>query len=459
MLSATDVITYIGVPLAVLGVLPILYTFASALYTRNKIQRNLRKNGLQEVPIRTRLMTGVVEVDLPNYTLQPPERDDKLYWSNAKPKSDAVGSPSWTQLNWSWRKTGNSTVRLQRTDRIKLPKAKIDFRTLLIYLQDRGACPCSVGFRMLRERGLYTTVGTVLIRLLADGKVEGSRVLAIEPSDLHDSISLRLISVDHTVERMPSHSYLVGPLGEGPQRAVLDFVDPAPSVARRRNFVIGIGPNGARYVGIRSEPAPALDMGEALNSDHLALLSNKLQTSHGSCFACAAIAVFDQRKLYFDIHTDDRIISTTQNYAIRVWYAINLGLLDNKGIATPLVTKSAGAGGYYFISNDDQSASVRRPNPSQESSTIMANDAALGRILKYISFTFEKSPKNAMSRWRSVKLPYGKGDREMIKSNMNRTLKRPTYCFSAIAFSVLIRFVLMQLIMALHTPTAIFRIT
>ena len=64
MVSATDVITYIGVPLAVLGVTPIFHTFAVALYTRLKLQRLLRKNDI-EPRIRARLMTGVVEVDLP----------------------------------------------------------------------------------------------------------------------------------------------------------------------------------------------------------------------------------------------------------------------------------------------------------------------------------------------------------------------------------------------------------
>ena len=58
MVSATDIITYIGVPLAVLGVAPIFYTFVSALYARLKFSRVLRKNGIAP-RIRAIMMTGV----------------------------------------------------------------------------------------------------------------------------------------------------------------------------------------------------------------------------------------------------------------------------------------------------------------------------------------------------------------------------------------------------------------
>jgi hypothetical protein len=37
MASATDVITYIGIPLAVLGVLPIFYTFFLSILTQRRL--------------------------------------------------------------------------------------------------------------------------------------------------------------------------------------------------------------------------------------------------------------------------------------------------------------------------------------------------------------------------------------------------------------------------------------
>lgn len=178
--SATDVITYIGVPLAVLGVLPILYTFASALYTRLKLQRSLRKIGF-EAQIRARLMTGVVEADLPFYHLEPLERDNTLYWDQKEPKS--ISNASWSTLNWFEHHSANVKVRLQRSDKLKLPQARISFRALFDFLRDRGASPHVLGFRTLRQRVQQTAVGTILMTGDTDHtKGNNSPVLAVAKS-------------------------------------------------------------------------------------------------------------------------------------------------------------------------------------------------------------------------------------------------------------------------------------
>lgn len=125
MVSATDVITYIGVPLAVLGVSPIFYTFTVALYTRLKLQRILRKNRI-EPRIRARMMTGVVEVDLPALQLYTPHREDQQYWlPSASPKT--VFGASWSIYNFESRAIDVVTCRLQRSDKVTLPEAKIEF--------------------------------------------------------------------------------------------------------------------------------------------------------------------------------------------------------------------------------------------------------------------------------------------------------------------------------------------
>ncbi len=64
IVTVTDMIAYIDVPPAVVGVIPTLYAFVSALYTLLKIRQTLRDNGLKG-HIKIRLMTGVVDVDLP----------------------------------------------------------------------------------------------------------------------------------------------------------------------------------------------------------------------------------------------------------------------------------------------------------------------------------------------------------------------------------------------------------
>lgn len=98
MVSATDIITYIGVPLAVLGVMPIFYTLATSLYTRFKVQRTLHRSCI-DAHVRTRLMTGAVDVDLPRYELKPLSRKCEEYWSNPDPKD--MNDASWSCFRWS----------------------------------------------------------------------------------------------------------------------------------------------------------------------------------------------------------------------------------------------------------------------------------------------------------------------------------------------------------------------
>ena len=71
MASATDIITYIGVPLAVLGVLPILYTFAIAIVTQRRIRSSLIQHG--HTPARSsRQADGFSNPKLPH---EQPHRD------------------------------------------------------------------------------------------------------------------------------------------------------------------------------------------------------------------------------------------------------------------------------------------------------------------------------------------------------------------------------------------------
>ena len=58
MTNASDITTYTGIPLAVLGVLPILYTAINSLVNIRKIKQSLRHNGLFEATTRSSLMSG-----------------------------------------------------------------------------------------------------------------------------------------------------------------------------------------------------------------------------------------------------------------------------------------------------------------------------------------------------------------------------------------------------------------
>ena len=389
MVSATDVITYIGVPLAVLGVLPILYTFASALYTRQKIQRSLRKNDVTGASIRTRLMTGVVEVDLPIYELQPTSRDDDLYWLQAKPKSDAVGAPSWTQLYWSDIVVGSITGRLQRSDRIRLPEARIQFKQLIDLLQDRGAQMCYEGWHVLHERGRQTPVGTRLMELDYE-----SPILCVAKPGGSGSISLQIYAEPLSREKRLSPSYIVGPLDDLDSKSSKNPSAKASSLPTEQGqlFVIKIFDSALEYIGITDSVASNLDHGEPLEDLHHRQIAGSYGDLTRFVFPSAAIAIFSYRnRAYVDFQLDGQMVSVIHDFSIKVQDAAFLGLLDNEGSSIPLMGNKTPPNTCYLDTSDDKQATVKR-SPSRDYSAILAGNEDLKHALSKLE-EFKHRPK------------------------------------------------------------------
>ncbi|KAI4170203.1 MAG: hypothetical protein LQ346_008887 [Caloplaca aetnensis] len=161
MANASDIITYIGVPLAVLGVLPIFYTFTNSLFTLRNIKRSLRKCGL-EATTRGTYMGGVIEVSLPRYSITPLDRTEHEYWTQGTRQSILKGG-TWTVFNWNQLITGQSMQRIQYSSDLKIPQAEVDLEELFDFLLDRGAVPDTKGIHMLRVSGLWTPTGTCLM--------------------------------------------------------------------------------------------------------------------------------------------------------------------------------------------------------------------------------------------------------------------------------------------------------
>ncbi|KAG8874064.1 hypothetical protein FRB97_006195, partial [Tulasnella sp. 331] len=161
MPSATDIITYIGVPLAVVGVMPVMYTCSTAIITRHKVLRTVQDNNV-EVTTRIGILSGVIEVDFPRYTIHPHRRSDDSYWKDTDGASSLKGG-SWTLLQWQKVKTGKATYRIQHSDELRQPQAEIQLTDLFTFLLDRGATPSAHGLQLLRIMGLQTPPGTVLL--------------------------------------------------------------------------------------------------------------------------------------------------------------------------------------------------------------------------------------------------------------------------------------------------------
>ena len=190
MVSGPDIITYIGVPLAVLGVLPIIYNTISTLVTVAKVRRVLRHGRLAGIT-RGDVINHVIEIELPRYTIAPLDRQEqhKDYWRLCEHPSQIPGG-SWTLFNWRRNVIGLKTQRIDYSDQLRQPQAEIGFEELISFLLDLGAVPDPVGFRMLRGSGLWVPRGTPL--LLSPNKRENVLTIGpLEDSDGHLSLSVR----------------------------------------------------------------------------------------------------------------------------------------------------------------------------------------------------------------------------------------------------------------------------
>ena len=363
MVSATDVITYIGVPLAVLGVSPIFYTFTLALYTRLKVQRILRQNGI--VPrLRARLMTGVVEVDLPVLHLFPLHRQEQQYWVRSASEKTLDGA-SWSYMNFETTEMELFTCRMQRSDKITFPEAMISFGDLLYFLQDLGCYPDLDGFHKLRNRG--QSIAGISLMLHGDPQQRSGRhILEVAKSgDRHGLVSLRFVNrgwlgrplgspgdVRNPTTVLPPFS-MSGPLLEpkhddlsletdnvastfqSPDDAVKPSSAPAPA-ENRSHFLIRLPGDQEMHVSIHEDPPPS--EGKMLSSDHLKLLSpestqqdtSKRDNHWRHWFACAAVAVYGYEKgqTFYRFLPDQEFLQYARFYCMKVKSIVHYGLLD-----------------------------------------------------------------------------------------------------------------------------------
>ena len=213
MASATDIITYIGIPLAVLGVLPIFYTFFLSILTQRRIRSLLLHHGHKPLSatgpysrlfsasrssrrsdgtgfvIRSSPMTSQVEVELPTCTIAPLDRNSELYWKLENGNTEhkhGIGlgmnraesslsmieegrvrgflrGGSWRTFHWKKLVVGRKLYRIQYEDELREPPAETGFSDLVHFLLDWGAVPDESGWGKLKSGGLWTPGGTVLL--------------------------------------------------------------------------------------------------------------------------------------------------------------------------------------------------------------------------------------------------------------------------------------------------------
>jgi hypothetical protein len=179
--SPTDIITYIGIPLAVLGVLPILYNTVATLAALSKIKRMLRHSKLTALT-RSDVVNRVIEVELPRYAVTPWDRFNQKaeYWQLTRQPSEIPGG-SWTKFNWKTNTIGFKTQRVEYADQLRQPQVEVAFDELIAYLLDLGAVPDAHGWKLLRSTGLWTPMGCSLMT-----SPDGHKALSIAPLDDSD---------------------------------------------------------------------------------------------------------------------------------------------------------------------------------------------------------------------------------------------------------------------------------
>ncbi|KAI0408455.1 hypothetical protein F4802DRAFT_414041 [Xylaria palmicola] len=187
--NAENIITIIGVPLAVLGVLPILYNTLATLTALSKIKRMLRHGKLTALT-RSDIINRVIEVELPRYAVQPWDRFDNRaeYWQISRQPSSIPGG-SWTTFNWKTNTIGIKTQRVEYADQLRQPQVEVEFHELVAYLLDLGAHPDPHGWRLLRSTGLWTPTGCSLMKSPGGSKV-ALAIASLDDSDGHLSLKV-----------------------------------------------------------------------------------------------------------------------------------------------------------------------------------------------------------------------------------------------------------------------------
>jgi hypothetical protein len=146
-----------------------------------------------ESAVHSRLLSGIVEVDVPTYQLTSLPREQDDYW-NTNALTGAKHGASWHTLNWTRRPIDEKTLQIHFSDRIQLPEASISFSELIHQLGDLGLQTNEPGFWELAQKGLHVLPGTCLVEEISvkDGKKVATPILVVAKPTIEHPGSLLL---------------------------------------------------------------------------------------------------------------------------------------------------------------------------------------------------------------------------------------------------------------------------
>ncbi|KAF2836819.1 hypothetical protein M501DRAFT_233033 [Patellaria atrata CBS 101060] len=333
--SASDIITYGGVPLAVLGVLPTIFTSIRSMKMVRTVRKTLERNGVAALT-RSSLLSGILEIEMPRKSIHPLERSDPAYFELSKTASELKGG-SYTIFNWKELVVGSKTYRLMYHDELSQPQAEIEFEQLLAFLLDRGAVPSPAGFNDLRTSGLWTPAGTKL--LLSPCTADG--VLTVSTPDDSDGILSLVLSWCSEWDRrdgdsLPPYWVRVSPgmdyetLGKALKKEEKSEADDAlerseGSGGPQSSMCIRIGLNGIENAYSEDDPKCSLSLLHI--SSHYGP-----NASTAFWFACAATAVAAPRGGLWRFTIPEEILSLCARDSVPCGVMVLLALMEEDAV-------------------------------------------------------------------------------------------------------------------------------
>jgi hypothetical protein len=157
-----------------------------------RLRRTLRNYDIESA-VHSRLLSGIVEVDVPTYQLTSLPREQDDYW-NTNALNGVKHGASWHTLNWTRRPIDEKTLQIHFSDRIQLPEASISFSELIHQLGDLGLQTNEPGFWELAQKGLHVLPGTCLVEEISakDGKKVVTPILVVAKPTIEHPGSLLL---------------------------------------------------------------------------------------------------------------------------------------------------------------------------------------------------------------------------------------------------------------------------
>lgn len=199
--SASGLITYIGVPLTIMSLLPLAYNAVVTLVHLHRVKRELKRSHIK-ARFHSDIFNRLVEIELPKYIIRPPQSSQNTRSNDDDFFRSSITGGSWTFLKWERQEYGTRTQRTQPGDALRQPQARVLFWDLISRFYELGGLPDGKGWQELHDRPLWAEGRSLMVLENQRGSSLELQVASSRDSD--GTMSLKLVHngphVDWTLE-------------------------------------------------------------------------------------------------------------------------------------------------------------------------------------------------------------------------------------------------------------------